>query len=259
MLNIKSANGFWAVPALRGMSAYQVAVKNGFEGTEAEWLNSLHAAPLILNADSADEYPENSAWGDRALKAIQEGRQILVRVPNADGGNYPAIYSPVLMYQLPNYENNYLYLFYLRDEKQDLSALLGQAEGTVQMPQYGELKMLLSETYNGSPLGQPYINTSPAVGGAAAKPVFVISCSDGSEVSLVYCDNPERKVTAQELVDMYFAGNGYHTKDPIRGGNRISAVFAVSGSINVSFGSETVGVNNINNSDFEAAMAKYLP
>ena len=28
-------------PVLRGYSAYEVAVKNGFEGTEQEWLESL--------------------------------------------------------------------------------------------------------------------------------------------------------------------------------------------------------------------------
>lgn len=29
------------IPALRGESAYNIAVKNGFVGTEAEWLDSL--------------------------------------------------------------------------------------------------------------------------------------------------------------------------------------------------------------------------
>ena len=28
----------------RGLSAYEIAVKNGFEGTEAEWLLSLHGS-----------------------------------------------------------------------------------------------------------------------------------------------------------------------------------------------------------------------
>ena len=155
MLNIQSANGNggMAFPALRGMSAYEVAAKNGFEGTEAEWLETLgKAEPLILSADSADTYLNDSSYGDEALEAIKSGRNILVRVPNADGGNYTAIYSPILMYQVPNYQNNYLYLFFLRDEKQDLSALLGQAEGTVQMPTYGQLKMLLSQEYNSNPL-----------------------------------------------------------------------------------------------------------
>lgn len=70
-------------------------------------------------------------------------------MPNADGGTHTAIYSPVLMYQLPNVDNNYLYLFYLRDEKQDLSSL---GLTGVQLPTYGEVKMLLSETYTETPL-----------------------------------------------------------------------------------------------------------
>lgn len=34
--------GFSDMPALRGKSAYEIAVDNGFIGTEAEWLASLH-------------------------------------------------------------------------------------------------------------------------------------------------------------------------------------------------------------------------
>lgn len=108
--------------------------------------------PLLLDAASAEAYQNDSSYGDAALEAIKSGKNILVRVPNADGGSYTAIYSPVLMYQVPNYQNKYLYLFFLRDEKQDLSALLGQPTGTVQMPSYGQLKMLLSQEYNSNPL-----------------------------------------------------------------------------------------------------------
>lgn len=108
--------------------------------------------PLLLAVDSADTYLTDSSYGDAALAAIKAGRQILVRVPNADGGDYTAIYSPIMMYQVPNRENKYLYLFFLRDEKQDLSALLGQPAGTVHMPTYGQLKMLLSQEYNSNPL-----------------------------------------------------------------------------------------------------------
>lgn len=108
--------------------------------------------PLLLNADDADTYLTDSTYGDTALEAIKTSRNILVKVPNADGGNFTAIYSPILMHQVPNYQNKYLYLFFLRDEKQDLSALLGQPAGTVLMPTYGELKMLLSQEYNTNPL-----------------------------------------------------------------------------------------------------------
>lgn len=107
--------------------------------------------PLVLYHENAGEYDSNTDMGDKALEAILNGRQILVRVPNSDGKTYTAIFSPVLMYQLPNNESDYLYLFYLKDEKQniDLSAL---GVGTVQIPIYGELQMKLSTTYHECPL-----------------------------------------------------------------------------------------------------------
>lgn len=105
--------------------------------------------PFVLYEEKATEYLEKSLIGDQVLEAILAGRQILVRVPNADGGKHTAVYSPVYMYQLPNYENKYLYLFYLKDEKQDLSSVIGYP---IQMPVYGELKLLLSKTYNATPL-----------------------------------------------------------------------------------------------------------
>ena len=109
--------------------------------------------PLILNSDKVEEYDTNSKYGDEALRAIVEGRQVLVRVPNADGNNYTAIYSPVYMYQVPNNANDYLYLFYLRDEKNSLD-LTALGMGAIELPVYGELKMKLSETYNFDPLNE---------------------------------------------------------------------------------------------------------
>lgn len=114
--------------------------------------NITNKFPVVLNA--SEDYTSDSVAGDEALNAIMTGRQILVRVPNADGGNHTAIYSPIMMYQLPNLQNQYLYLFFLRDEKQDLSALVGLPAGSVMMPTYGQLKMLLSREYNSNPLDQ---------------------------------------------------------------------------------------------------------
>ena len=34
-------NKFESLPALRGESTYEIAVRNGFEGTEAEWLENI--------------------------------------------------------------------------------------------------------------------------------------------------------------------------------------------------------------------------
>ncbi len=47
VLKIKDNNGnSMAIRAIRGMSAYQVAVENGFKGTEKEWLATLQAEPI---------------------------------------------------------------------------------------------------------------------------------------------------------------------------------------------------------------------
>ena len=109
-------------------------------------------SPLILNAENAALYDSDSAYGDEALQAILNGRQVLVKTPNADGRNFTAIYSPIYMYQIPNNANNYLYLFYLKDEKQniDLSAV---GLGVIQMPLYGQLQMKLSKYYHYNPFG----------------------------------------------------------------------------------------------------------
>lgn len=108
--------------------------------------------PIKLDANMAETYLNDSSYGDAALEAIKDGKQILVKVPNASGDNYVVNYSPVYTYQIPNYANKYLYLFFLRDEKQDLSALLSLPDGSVQIPVYDQLKMLLSQEYNSNPL-----------------------------------------------------------------------------------------------------------
>lgn len=42
LLRIKDKNGVWHnIEAIRGLSAYQLAVKNGYEGTEEQWLTSI--------------------------------------------------------------------------------------------------------------------------------------------------------------------------------------------------------------------------
>lgn len=107
--------------------------------------------PLILDAELSDYYGGHPEMGDAALEAIKTGRPILVKVPNAKGGNYVVNYSPIYMYQVPT-DGMYLYLFYLRDEKQDLSALLGQPAGTILLPTYGEFMMLLSQYSDSDPL-----------------------------------------------------------------------------------------------------------
>lgn len=43
------------IERFRGESAYEVAVRNGFEGTEADWLASLHASGLTVNGQGQDK------------------------------------------------------------------------------------------------------------------------------------------------------------------------------------------------------------
>ena len=128
--------------------AKQIAANNINVGNNT---GAANLKPLILDATLSDHYGGNPEAGDEALEAIKTGRQILVRVPNASGDNYVATYSPIYMYQVP-LDGMYLYLFYLKDEKQDLSALLGQPAGTVVMPTYGEFTMLLSKKYDSNPI-----------------------------------------------------------------------------------------------------------
>lgn len=111
----------------------------------------LSTKPLLLDADMLASYNTDPQYGDAALQAILEGRQILIKTPNRDGGTTVHNYSPVYMYQIPNVGNDHLYLFYLRDEKQnlDLSAL---GMGTIQIPVQADLKMVLSKVYTECPL-----------------------------------------------------------------------------------------------------------
>ena len=104
--------------------------------------------PLIL--DTTINYEVLPFKGDEALQAIIDGRQILIRVPNADGGNYTAIYMPVIQYQLPNQENDFLYLIYMND---GIAANFMTAMQTGNFDAlYGQLKLKLSKTYNETPL-----------------------------------------------------------------------------------------------------------
>lgn len=42
LLRIKDENGMWHdIEVIRGLSAYQLAVKNGYTGTEQEWVNGI--------------------------------------------------------------------------------------------------------------------------------------------------------------------------------------------------------------------------
>lgn len=53
----------------RGLSAYEIAVKNGFEGTEEEWLESLKYKPTVL---TESEYEALEPKDENTLYFITE-------------------------------------------------------------------------------------------------------------------------------------------------------------------------------------------
>lgn len=93
---------------------------------------------------------EAYTYGDDGLDAILKGKQILIKVPNKTGGTLFSNFMPVLQYQLPNENNNYLILMYLKDgiaENIMTAMQTGSFDGV-----YGTIQMMLSETYTECPL-----------------------------------------------------------------------------------------------------------
>lgn len=71
VLRYRDANGNVSnIRAIRGKSAYQIAVDNGFKGTEKEWLETLQAEPI------------NEADMTKVVAAV------LAALPTWSGGNY---------------------------------------------------------------------------------------------------------------------------------------------------------------------------
>lgn len=152
ILNIQSANGAggMAFPALRGASAYEIAKKHGFTGTEEEWLDAVGGAkPYVIDSEAY-------TYGDDALTAILEGRPILIKVPNKKGNTLFSNFMPVLQYQLPNQNNNYLILFYLKDgiAENILVAMQAAMQGNTSAfaDVFGVIEMMLSQSYSECPL-----------------------------------------------------------------------------------------------------------
>ena len=108
---------------------------------------------IVTNTNEDNIYVIDSeayTYGDDALNAILNGKQILIKVPNKNANSLYSNFMPVLQYQLPNENNNYLTLFYLNDgiAENIMTAMTnGSFDGV-----YGEITMLLSETYTECPL-----------------------------------------------------------------------------------------------------------
>lgn len=127
-------------------------------GAQADWSVTDNTSPAFIK--NKPESFVNSAYvidseaytyGDDALDAILNGKQILIKVPNKNSeSTLFANFMPVLQYQLPNENNNYLVLFYLKDgiaENIMVAMQTGSFEGV-----YGVIQMMLSKTYAECPL-----------------------------------------------------------------------------------------------------------
>lgn len=107
--------------------------------------------PLIL--DSTVDYTNLPFKGDEAYQALQDGRQILVKVPNrgTEAVNIYENYMPVFQHQVPINNNNYLSLLYMKDRiDNNLSAVLRaamQGNSPDFSMVYGEITMKLSKPY----------------------------------------------------------------------------------------------------------------
>ena len=104
--------------------------------------------PLILDAKM--NYEHLPFVGDEVLQAIIDGRQILVKVPNADSRKNVTNFMPIFQYQLPNVDNDHLYLFYFNDGIGN-NILAAMQTGNFNNV-YGQLALPLSKTYQQCPL-----------------------------------------------------------------------------------------------------------
>ena len=70
LIRVRDKDGNYIdIPALNGESAYNIAVKNGFVGTEQEWLNSLKGDSPVKGIDywTDSDIAEIKAYVDDAI------------------------------------------------------------------------------------------------------------------------------------------------------------------------------------------------
>lgn len=103
----------------------------------------VNVKPYVIDSEAY-------TYGDDALQAILDGKQIFIKVPNKDGGSLYNNFMPVIQYQLPNENNDYLTLFYLKDgiaENIMYAMATNSFDGV-----FGEITMQLSQKYSECPL-----------------------------------------------------------------------------------------------------------
>lgn len=92
------------LPGVNGLSAYEIAVSNGFEGTEQEWLDSLHGEDAqnyvpLASADVAGRVKVGSN-----LKISEDGTLSVDVTSDVVGDNTQPITSGAVYMQLGNIE-----------------------------------------------------------------------------------------------------------------------------------------------------------
>lgn len=111
VLKVKDKNGkIVDIPAIKGASAYEIAVKNGFKGTEEEWLESLKGGggstavnPKIIAAQTVVTLLEGSATA--------QGGTITVSMESVSVANSPDSYFQLMIEALivaPDFGGNVL-------------------------------------------------------------------------------------------------------------------------------------------------------
>lgn len=116
---------------------------------DAKYLPEIISSPYVIDSEAY-------TYGDDALTAILKGRPILIKVPNKNGNTLFSNFMPVLQYQLPNQNNNYLVLFYLKDgiAENILVAMQEAMQGNTSAfaDVFGVIEMMLSQSYSECPL-----------------------------------------------------------------------------------------------------------
>lgn len=139
ILRVKDKNGnIIDIPAIRGYNAYQLALAHGFEGTEAEWLNSLEGPqgpPYELTEEDKSNIasrveenlrPEQAAMDARVdvLEADAVDTETRLAILENAVANYSKlqvekvasieeITNPDIIYLLPSADGSYYYEYLL--------------------------------------------------------------------------------------------------------------------------------------------------
>lgn len=76
VLKIKDKNGNWlTIPAIKGASNYELAVANGYSGTEAEWIELLKPTAKVTKVEDGNSVEITDAYGTVSF-TVRDGKTI---------------------------------------------------------------------------------------------------------------------------------------------------------------------------------------